>query len=241
MHSVDSSIQTIDVPAYLNPETLSELNRQFQAVDLDSTQLIFLKGGSGDIFCLGMDIHWVSQHQNEAFADEAQRFVSFLDNLHTAPCITICIVNGAVVGGGLGIVAASDFVIATQQSSFQLSEGLYGLAPGVILPFLLNRLTPQSVKKMVFTAQKFSPTEAMAMGLVDDVTTRDDLNTSIELQTEQLKRCKQQSVKDLKSLLAKNTADRNRLTERGISLLVDRLKDPLLQNRLENLAYLMDE
>lgn len=239
MGFANMSNQSIQVPVCLNPETISDLYHQFELLDLDTAHCIFLKSQSKDNFCLGLDVHWASEQDN-SIIDMAQQFVTFLNNLRTSPCIAVAIADGAVVGAGLGIVSACDLVLSTCDSSFQLTEGLFGLVPGTILPFLLDRLSPQAIKKMVFSAKIFSPVEAMMMGLVDDVTSRDGMDTCIQSWMKQLARCKKRSVKDLKFLFQKKRSTEQDLSDFGISLLHSRLQDASIRDRLKNLAYFME-
>ena len=94
-----------------------------------------------------------------------QKYASFLKKIQTEKFISISLVCGSVSGGGLGIVCASDYVIVEDSSTFSLPEGLLGLIPGMILPSLLNRISPQQIKKMVFTGKKYPASFALDCGI----------------------------------------------------------------------------
>ena len=130
----------------------------------DSDARVFVLEGCAGHFCSGMDLSAV-----EATAARLQRFAALLGALVRSPRPTIAAVDGAALGGGLGIAAACDFVLATDRSSFGLPEALYGLSPAIIRPVLLGRLTPQRLRLLVLSCRSRTADEAAALGLVDRV------------------------------------------------------------------------
>ncbi len=238
---VFKSTFTIEIPTVINLETISDLHQQLDKIEIERTRFILLKSKSQGIFCRGMDLSWFCQSDDRSFVITAQKIALFLDRLQNSPYISISIVDGDVSAGGLGIISSSDLVLATERSSFRLTEGLLGLVPGIILSSLLNRLTPQTIKKMVFCAKTFSPLEALNMGLIDEIIPASNLENSIDFWVNSLKHCKRQSVIDLKSLLKQDRGDSNSLTQMGITLLQERLKETKTLERLKNLAYFLED
>jgi enoyl-CoA hydratase/carnithine racemase len=88
---------------------------------------------------------------------------------------TIAMVSGSVIAGGVGLVAACDIVLADHRASFSLSEGLYGLLPGAIMPFILQRVSQPRLKYMVFTADTVRGEKAAQWGLVDEYSSSEAL------------------------------------------------------------------
>ena len=80
--------------------------------------------------------------------------------------------EGAARGGGVGLAAACDVVVASEDSSFALPELLFGLLPAVALPFLLDRISIQAIRLWALTGHSRSAAEAMADGLVDQIASR---------------------------------------------------------------------
>ena len=235
MNSVNLRISYIEVPEALNPGSLQGLHHQWKQIDFKTTQVVVLKQ-TGLEFCIGMDIHWIAKNDHTPITKEANRFIHFLTKLRSAPCITCAVVDGDVKGGGVGMVSACDLVIATASSTFQLTEGLLGLVPGIILPALLNRLSPQTIKRMVFSTKKYSATEAEKLGIVDETATNEITDRAINTVLAGFKVCKDQSVKDLKKLLEKSNGDPNTLANEGVALLNERLKDIAIKDRIQHLA-----
>lgn len=233
-NNLEKAIHIIEIPTTLNPNTISDLHQQWETINLDVVRFILLKSRANNLFCRGMDIGWIAKNDDNSFSEAMRLFVSFLERLHNCPYISISMIGGSVEGGGLGIVAASDLVLATEHSSFQLTEGLFGLVPGIILSSLLTRVSPQIIKKMVFSAKTYSASEALNIGLVDEVTAVEDLENCLYSWLKQFNSCQKQSVIDLKSLLGKN---QTLLTNRGMLLLQERLRQTEIKERFKNLAY----
>jgi enoyl-CoA hydratase/carnithine racemase len=235
-----NSVAYIELPKTLSPDSIIELDREWAEIKAENPRLVVLKGRSED-FCLGMDIHWVSKGAGDSFTEAMNLFIAFLQNLQAAPCITMAVVEGRVTGGGVGIVAACDIVIATPNSSFHLTEGLLGLIPGIILTPLLSRLPKQVLAKIVFAAKRCTAEYALSIGLIDDIASNEDLETSVNSWISELKKCKQQAVVDLKILLAKANDPQVDLMAEGAAVLKQRVNDPVIQDRLLNLAFFNEE
>lgn len=228
---------TIEVPTYLNPDTICQLQEQWNVINQQKSRVILLKGQPG-VFCLGLDLDWVakqtvSRHQIETFT-------SFLKGIMSSSSITIAVVNGAVTGGGLGISSACDFVVASEQSTFRLTEGMLGLVPGIILHPLLNRLNRQTIKRMVFSAQEYRIEGAIELGLVDEMVLEEELDAQVARLIKQMCTSKKQSVQDLKMLLGKALDPGIDLIKEGTELLQHRLANQGMKRRLNCIANLMN-
>jgi enoyl-CoA hydratase/carnithine racemase len=200
MHSADPTIVRIRVPQRLNPETISTFCAQWAQLDFGHCAIVVLHGDA-DSFCLGMDLQWLSAHNDAPIEAAARAFSDLLQAIRRAPCITLALAEGAVTGGGLGICAACDIVLAGADSRFRLTEGLIGLTPGVILPALRARLSRQAIVKLVITAQNCDAREALNIGLIDEIAAPGALDQTLETWITALRSCKKQSVADLKTLL----------------------------------------
>src|SRR5204863_9100504 len=96
-------------------------------------------------------------------------FFGLLRRFTTVGRVIVSIVDGRVTGGGVGLVAASDLVYATERSSFGLPEALWGLLPCCVLPFLIRRVGYQPAYAMALSTQPVSAQEALRSHLVDAV------------------------------------------------------------------------
>ena len=81
----------------------------------------------------------------------------------------VAYVDGEARGGGVGLAAACDLVLATPRATFALPEALFGLVPGAIRPILEERMAPQKVRRLALLAGSIGAEEALALGLVDRI------------------------------------------------------------------------
>ena len=91
----------------------------------------------------------------------------FFARFAAAPFVTIAVVNGAAVGGGMGLAAAADIVLATPKARFALTETSLGLPPAQIAPYLVARLGERTARRLALTGARLDGREAEAIGLAD--------------------------------------------------------------------------
>jgi enoyl-CoA hydratase/carnithine racemase len=230
----------ISIPSFLNPESIRGLSNQLSEAEKDGTRFLILKG-SETIFCNGLDLKWVAANANGDYVTEMQEYGEFLKKLQTGSFISIAVVKGAASGGGMGIVCACDHVIADEASTFALPEGLLGLIPGMIMPALLNRLSPQHIKKMVLTGKNYSIQNALQWGIADEVVKTAELENAIQVAINSMKSCKKDPVGDLKQLLYKANINKDELAQLGMNILAAKLNEPEISERLINLAEFMED
>ena len=232
-------ITEINIPKFLNPKTIGELNLQLKKAEKENIRFVILKGNE-NCFCDGLDLKWIANNKPSGFKREIQAFGLFLKKLQTSKFISIAVVNGSVSGGGMGIVCACDYVIANEKSTFSLPEGLLGLIPGTILPPLLGKLTPHIIKKMFLSGQKYSSSNALSWGIADEVVNTNELENTLTKAVNSMKSCKPDSIGDFKNLLYNSHLSKTQLSQKGMNLLLSKLKNPEIKQRLINLAEFLD-
>ncbi|MFG2627497.1 enoyl-CoA hydratase-related protein [Streptomyces sp. NPDC048473] len=131
-------------------------------------RIVVLQGRDG-IFCTGMDIAGAAQDTPADDEHTARRFFALMTRLTTVPRIVVALVDGQTTGGGVGLAAACDLMYAAPRSSFGLPEGLWGLLPCCVLPFLIRRAGRQTAYTMSLTTLPLSAADAERRGLVDAV------------------------------------------------------------------------
>lgn len=230
--------QQITIPAVLNPGSINSLNEQLQAAEKAGTRFIVLTGSEG-MFCNGLDLAWVANSEHGANYKDMESYATFLKQLQQGTYITIALVNGVVSGGGMGIVCACDHVIATPESTFSLPEGLLGLIPGMILPSLLNRLTPHLVKKMVLTGKKYPAVQALSWNVADELTAANDMEAALTACINAFRACKPGAVKDIKEILYTSHVSKDELATLGMNVLNARLQEPDIRQRLKDISDFM--
>ena len=140
-------------------------------VDDPETRVVILEG-EGPTFCAGADIDWMrragswSRDENEA---DAEKMAHMLRAVDECPRPVIALVQGAAIGGGVGLVAASDVVIAAEDAVFSLAEVKLGILPSVISPFVLRSIGARQARRWFLTGERFGAAEARRIGLVHEV------------------------------------------------------------------------
>jgi methylglutaconyl-CoA hydratase len=128
--------------------------------------------GSGKHFQAGADLTWItavartSPDENERVSRATGEAVRRLDTL---PVPTVALVQGGCFGGGTGIVAACDVVVASEDAIFSISETRWGLMAGIILPQLCQAMGTRQVRRYALTGERFGAHEARRLGLVHEV------------------------------------------------------------------------
>lgn len=146
------------------------------------TRVVILEG-EGTSFCAGADIEWMrragsfSKAENEADAERMARMLRALDE---CPKPVIAIVQGAAIGGGVGLVAASDIVVAADDAVFSLAEVKLGILPSVISPFVLRAIGPRQARRYFLTGERFGAPEARRIGLVHEVVPAAELGVAAD-------------------------------------------------------------
>jgi methylglutaconyl-CoA hydratase len=156
----------------LNPELVEALRSAVQAAGEDPTVRYVVLSGEGPSFCAGADLEWMRSAAGapeEENRQDAARVFRTLEALATCPKPVVARVHGAVVGGGVGLVAACDLAVAHPDATFRLSEVRLGLLPAMILPFLLRKVHRGALPWAVLTAARVSAREALDLGLVQAV------------------------------------------------------------------------
>lgn len=151
--------------------------------------------GTAECFCLGMDLATIT---NGDTRHELGTFARLVATLATCPRPTIAVVEGPALGGGLGLAAACDYVLATSTASFGLPEALYGLAPAIIRPALRSRLSAQRLRMLVLTGYARSAAEAARFGLCDEVVEPEVLDIAKRRAIRNLARARDSSVAALR-------------------------------------------
>jgi methylglutaconyl-CoA hydratase len=149
--------------------TIAELTTAFGEV---GDAHVIVLSGDGPAFSAGADIGWMrasaelSRAENAADALRARRM---FETVASCPAPVVCRVQGAAIGGALGLVACADVAVAAPDAVFAFSEVRLGIIPAVISPFVLERIGPGATRRYFVTAERFDALEARRIGLVHEV------------------------------------------------------------------------
>jgi enoyl-CoA hydratase/carnithine racemase len=198
MSGADSAIR-ISVPPDLDPASGAAFLKRVNVANGIEGRVIVLEGADG-VFCRGLDPKCVGSGQSLTKDDDLQVFADALLALRRISKAVIAAVDGIALGGGLGLAAAADVVVATEESTFGLPEAQLGLAPAIIMPFLVERMRLQECRLWALSSYSRSAAEAARAGLVDVLTTRADFQRQTQYWIRQMSRAHPTSVYHVKRL-----------------------------------------
>lgn len=152
-----------------NAELVAALLDTFTALAGDPMVRVVVIRGNGRHFQAGADLNWLSAvaAQDEAANLETSRRTALVvRGLNEFPKPTIALIHGACIGGGTGVAAACDVVIASSDAHFAISEARWGLYASVIFPQLIAAIGERQVRRYALTCERFDAVEAQRIGLV---------------------------------------------------------------------------
>ena len=150
----------------------------FAALGEDAAVRVVLLTGAGKSFSAGADLNWMqraSTYDEERNRADARALELMLRTIDECPKPVVALVNGAAIGGGVGLVAACDIALAADGAVFATSEVRLGILPAVIAPFVVRAIGPREARRWFLTAERFGAEEARRIGLVHEVVAADQL------------------------------------------------------------------
>jgi methylglutaconyl-CoA hydratase len=181
---------------------IAELSSAFGSLPKE-TRVVVLTG-EGTAFCSGADAAWMRKSQSftpEENAADSGRMAAMLRAIDECPCPVLARVNGAALGGGMGLVAASDIAIAQEGASFGFTEVRLGLVPAVISTFVLPRIGARAARRYFLTGERFGAREAREIGLVQEVVAPEALDARVAALASGLLECGPQAIATAKRLI----------------------------------------
>ena len=216
-----------DVRNAFNEQMIDDIDRAFRMLAEDDAVRVVTLTGEGKAFSAGADLSMmkaVAAYSEAENVEEGLRLASMLDAVNSCPKPTVALVNGAAIGGGVGLVTACDIAIASTSAIFALSEVRLGLIPAVISPFVLRAIGPRQAQRYFLTAERFGADEAARIGLVHMAVAPEALSEAGEEVVKNLLACGPKAQTAAKALIATETgaamddAQRTRLAKSIASL-----------------------
>lgn len=214
----------------LSFEIIEKFISIFQNIKEDLNICAVVLSGKGAHFCAGGDLRWLKCDAEKADIEnlnETDLLFKVFKDIYDCPVPVIANVQGSVYGGGLGLIAASDIVVADPQSKFCFSELKLGLVPSVISPFVLRKMTRSKAQAYMLSAQVFNAEEALNSGLVHLVDNEDARQAYIHNLLSNLVTFDRQPMQQTKKLIHfVSGKSLEEVTDYCTQLLAERRKDP---------------
>jgi methylglutaconyl-CoA hydratase len=158
---------------------LDELQQALTDLHLEKKVRAVILTGAGDVFCAGMDLFEMmetakSDDPHPQWYQDAEQLREILETMLRYPKPIIAAVNGPALAGGVGLVAACDYVLAAPEAKFGLPEPKRGIMAGIISPLLAFRVGGGQAARLLVTTQTIDATEAHRIGLVHEIVKSND-------------------------------------------------------------------
>lgn len=204
IQEISGQVATLAVPASLGFDEIARFGADVtDALANDGVRIVVLRGDQ-QVFCQGMNLSEISVNWDSAglppWEGASREFAQILLLLRESRPATVAVVEGAAMGGGVGLAAVCDLVVATDSATFALPELLIGVAPAIILPVLGERLGLQRVKRWAMTQETWKSSEAKLAGLVDQILSAQRLESQLERLLRSLMRAHPRGLGVLKGL-----------------------------------------
>lgn len=172
-----------------NETMIGELLELYKEIGKMPDVRVVVITGAGKSFCAGADLNWmggVIKYSYEQNLNESLQLAELFYTMYSLPKPTIAMVNGAAIGGGAGMVAVNDFVIASDQAKFSFSEVKLGLVPACISPYVIRRVGENRSRELFLSGERIDAQKAFNFGFVTQVVAPDQLEAAINKLTDQL-------------------------------------------------------
>jgi methylglutaconyl-CoA hydratase len=173
-------------PAVFNAfdETMiGEMDAAFEQLIKDPEVRVIVLAGEGKHFSAGADLQWMqraSAATREWNLQDARRFAGMLARIDTSHKPVVARVQGAALGGGVGLACACDIAIAADMATFAVSEAKFGILPAVIGPYLINAVGKRQARRLALTTERIGASEAAQMGMVHQVVAAAELDAAVD-------------------------------------------------------------
>ncbi|HVT43736.1 MAG TPA: enoyl-CoA hydratase-related protein [Thermoanaerobaculia bacterium] len=188
-----------------NDELISEAIDVFGELSDDRETRVIVLAGSGANFCAGADLNWMARmatYTREENVRDSARLARMFAVINAARVPVVGRVQGAAIGGGVGLVAVCDIAIGTATSKFGLSEVKLGILPAVISPYVIAKIGESHARALFLTGERFGADRAKEIGLLHAIAADEaELDRMIEEKVSQLLSSGPEAVAECKKLI----------------------------------------
>jgi methylglutaconyl-CoA hydratase len=193
-----------DVRNAFNEAMIAELTDVFTALNARDDVRAVVLAANGKAFCAGADLNWMKKMATYSEAEnraDARGLANMLAAIYRCANPVVARVSGDVYAGGVGLVAASDIVVAVDSARFCLSEARLGLIPATIAPYVVRALGERASRRYFTTAELFDCATALRLGFVHESVSADQLDEAVQRIVDTLVSNGPQAVRQSKQLV----------------------------------------
>jgi methylglutaconyl-CoA hydratase len=193
-----------DVRNALNEELMAELTEWAQSVPQDGSVRVVILQGAGAVFSAGADLHWMSKmvgYSREENIADARKLAGLYQALDNLPVPLIGRIHGAALGGGAGLAAVCDVVIATDDTMFGFTEVTLGIIPAMISPYVLRKIGMSAARELCLNGTRFSAARALEIGLIHERVGNNEVDEAVQRHVEQFRKAAPSAIAAAKRVL----------------------------------------
>lgn len=213
-----------------NEALIHDLTTWAAGVPTDGSVRVVVLRGAGASFCAGADLQWMSKmaaYSREENITDARLAAGMFLALDSLPVPIIGRVHGAALGGGAGLAAICDVVVAAEDVTFGFTEVLLGILPAMISPYVVNKIGLSAARELCLSGARFTSARAREIGLVHEVVTEDRLDLTVDRYVAQFLKAAPTAVAATKRLLAEVAGRRPvDVIERTVEAIADQRVSP---------------
>jgi len=172
------TLNRIEVHNAFDDKYIEQLTLAIKKLEQDSSVQIIVLAAAGKSFSAGADLNWMKRSANynqEQNYQDAMQLAQLMHTLYSCKKLTLAIVQGNAFGGGVGLIACCDIVLASEQAKFCFSEVKLGLIPAVISPYIIKTIGARHSRRYFASGELFDATKAKQIQLIHEVFASNEL------------------------------------------------------------------
>jgi methylglutaconyl-CoA hydratase len=193
-----------DVRNAFNEALIGELTDFARSVPGDGSVRAVILQGAGSVFCAGADVQWMAKmvgYSREENLEDARTAASMLLALDSMPVPLVGRIHGAALGGGAGLAAVCDVVVAAEDAVFGFTEVVLGILPAMISPYVVSKIGLSAAREWCLNGARFPAARAKEIGLVHEVVTAAELADAVNRHVAQFRLASPSAFSATKRLL----------------------------------------
>jgi methylglutaconyl-CoA hydratase len=184
---------------------IGQLTEAFRSMEAEDGIRVIVLSAAGKSFSAGADLNWMKRMAGFSMDENRRDAMGLAALMRTIAHLrkpTVARVQGAALGGGVGLVACCDVAVATQSAVFALTEAKLGLIPAVVSPYVLAAIGERAARRYFLSAERFEAAEAWRLGLIHEIAANDDeLDEKVGAIIDAMLACSPAAQKEAKDLI----------------------------------------
>ena len=187
----------------MNEKLMKEITTCFKELNKDKNIRIIILTGKGKSFCAGADLNWMKSmatYSKDENIEDSRLLLDLYETIYNCKKPVIARVNGHAFGGGIGLFAVCDIVIAIPNCKFAFSEVKLGIIPAVISPYIIRRIGISSMRRLFITGERFDSDLGKEVGLIDHIVSENELDKLVKKYIDLISSSGPKAIEEVKNL-----------------------------------------